>query len=355
MVAYKNLLEKDRSLIEAGGTADLMANREIADNIFASLAAGDGEWVLKEGVDADEAYAALIQALGYYYVGEDGNTWNLYADSALEYIDNDRPDNQNNQAKVNTANANLEAAIANFKTIANYTVTYTDGVEDEEVFADEVYTVKDGTATPEFQGSTDREGYEFSGWTPQIADTVTDNVTYTAMWEEVALEPNTLIIKDGANVEAFIDTVNCFEYTGLVYGIDTLGLIEEDGAIADNLTTAYGDDYLEIEALDTETTGTVLNVLGEDGEVVETYIFVYFGDVDMDSEVTINDAFIAEYFEVYGEGVDNYYQLVAADVDMDNEITINDGFVMEYFEVYGEGMGTQQEIGATVSTNVYEF
>ncbi len=115
MVAYKQLLKKADSLIEAGGTADLMANRDIADAIFASLAAGDGVWAVKEGVDANTAYAELITALGYYYVGEDGNTWNLYADSALEYIDNDRPNRSSNQAKVNAANNNLVAAIQNFE------------------------------------------------------------------------------------------------------------------------------------------------------------------------------------------------------------------------------------------------
>ena len=118
MVAYKNLLAKDASLIEAGGTADLEANIAIAEEIFASLKAGDGVWALSEEYEgeADDAYAALISALGYYYVGEDENTWNLYADSAYEYRDNDRPNNQNNQAKVNASNAALETAIANFVT-----------------------------------------------------------------------------------------------------------------------------------------------------------------------------------------------------------------------------------------------
>ena len=115
MVAYKNLLKVSDSLIEAGGTAAIMANRDTANEIFASLAAGDGAWAVKADVDADTAYAELISALGYYYVGEDGVTYNLYADSALEYIDNDRPNRQSNQAKVDTANANLEAAIANFE------------------------------------------------------------------------------------------------------------------------------------------------------------------------------------------------------------------------------------------------
>ena len=67
--------------------------------------------------------------------------------------------------------------------VTEYTVTYTDGVEDEEVFADQTYTVKEGDATPAFNGTPEREGYVFLGWDPKVAETVTGNVTYTATWE----------------------------------------------------------------------------------------------------------------------------------------------------------------------------
>ena len=76
---------------------------------------------------------------------------------------------------------------ANFQTAAapsTYTVTYTDGVDGEEVFADQVYTdlAKD-SATPAFNGEPTREGYEFAGWQPEVAATVTADVTYTAQWK----------------------------------------------------------------------------------------------------------------------------------------------------------------------------
>lgn len=64
-----------------------------------------------------------------------------------------------------------------------YTVTYTDGVEDETVFADQVYSeLSVGISTPPFDGTPSRDGYEFSGWLPEVADTVTGNATYTAVW-----------------------------------------------------------------------------------------------------------------------------------------------------------------------------
>ncbi len=69
---------------------------------------------------------------------------------------------------------------------AKYTVTYTDGVDDEEVFADQVYSnLLTGTTTPAFNGTPKRDGYEFKGWNPVVAEKVTGNVTYVATWEKI--------------------------------------------------------------------------------------------------------------------------------------------------------------------------
>ena len=68
-----------------------------------------------------------------------------------------------------------------------YTVTYTDGVNGA-AFADQTHTVKDGDATPAFDGTPAREGYVFLGWEPEVAETVTGNATYTAQWEEALTE-----------------------------------------------------------------------------------------------------------------------------------------------------------------------
>ena len=66
-----------------------------------------------------------------------------------------------------------------------YTVTYTDGVDGEEVFADQVYgNLLSGVATPAFEGTPTREGYVFKGWNPAVAATVTGNATYVATWGE---------------------------------------------------------------------------------------------------------------------------------------------------------------------------
>ena len=95
------------------------------------------------------------------------------------------------------------------------TVTYTDGVKGEEVFADIVYKdIPYGTDTPAF-GTKDptREGYKFVGWEPEVAETVTKNVTYTAKWEKLY----TVTYTDGAKGKAFKDQV----YKDLESGTDT--------------------------------------------------------------------------------------------------------------------------------------
>lgn len=64
-----------------------------------------------------------------------------------------------------------------------YTITYTDGVDGEEIFKDQTYTVESGKATPAFNGTPTRKGYTFAGWKPAVAAIVTGNATYEATWK----------------------------------------------------------------------------------------------------------------------------------------------------------------------------
>lgn len=72
-----------------------------------------------------------------------------------------------------------------------YTVTYTDGVEGEEIFKDQSYTVESGEATPTFDGTPTRKGYTFAGWKPEVADYVTNDVTYEAVWKSNSVSSTT--------------------------------------------------------------------------------------------------------------------------------------------------------------------
>ncbi len=88
-----------------------------------------------------------------------------------------------------------------------YTVTYKDGANGT-AFADQVYSdLKAGDATPAFNGTPQRTGYTFVGWSPAVTDTVMDNATYTAQWEQQPAEIYTVTYTDGANGEAFPDQV----------------------------------------------------------------------------------------------------------------------------------------------------
>ena len=86
-----------------------------------------------------------------------------------------------------------------------YTVSYTDGVENEEIFADQVYgNLLSGTATPAFNGTPTRAGYKFLGWEPTVAETVTESATYVAQWEKLY----TVTYTDGVGGKAFKDDVH---------------------------------------------------------------------------------------------------------------------------------------------------
>lgn len=88
-----------------------------------------------------------------------------------------------------------------------YTVTYTDGVNGE-AFADQAYTAKYEDATPAFEGTPTRKGFVFDGWIPEVAETVTDNATYTAQWKPVQPDKKAIEGAIGRGVAVVCDNQN---------------------------------------------------------------------------------------------------------------------------------------------------
>ena len=87
-----------------------------------------------------------------------------------------------------------------------YTVTYTDGVDGEEVFADHVYSdLRKDSTTPAFNGTPTRTGYTFAGWEPEVAATVTQTVTYVAKWEAKKANVHLMIFKSGDLSKPIVD------------------------------------------------------------------------------------------------------------------------------------------------------
>ncbi|MBQ3390753.1 MAG: Ig-like domain-containing protein [Firmicutes bacterium] len=66
----------------------------------------------------------------------------------------------------------------------NYTVTYTDGVENTTVFADKSVTALQGDSVPAFGEAPVRSGYTFAGWDvdPASIDAVNGDLVFTAQW-----------------------------------------------------------------------------------------------------------------------------------------------------------------------------
>ena len=131
-----------------------------------------------------------------------------------------------------------------------YTVTYTDGVDGEEVFADQTDRVPFEDPTPAFKGTKTRAGYVFAGWKPAFSDTVTGNVTYVAQWKDDKNnngiaddeeEKYTVTYTDGvANEEVFADQV----YGDLLSGTATpafKGNPTRDGYVFDGWKPAFSD------------------------------------------------------------------------------------------------------------------
>ena len=133
------------------------------EEIFADQVTGD----LLEG-EATPAFSGTPEREGYVFAG-----WNPAVSATVSgdvtYTATWKPDRNGN-------------GIADEEE-QKYTVTYTDGVEGEEIFADQVTgNLLEGEATPAFNGTLERQGYVFAGWNPAVSATVSGDVTYTATW-----------------------------------------------------------------------------------------------------------------------------------------------------------------------------
>ena len=135
-------------------------------------------WICVMTVDANKYLDAYNYALagncGTHYLA-DGQSSTVDVVWYYDSIDN--------EWKYPTSSGIVYIDITHDAPVVEYTVTYTDGVNGT-AFVDQTYTVKSGDATPAFEGTPTRDGYVFLYWEPEVAETVTGNATYTAVWEE---------------------------------------------------------------------------------------------------------------------------------------------------------------------------
>lgn len=126
--------------------------------------------------------------------------------------------------------------------INKYTVTYTDGVDSEIIFADESYTVKEGGLTPEFSKEITRYGYTFDGWSPLIEPTVNEDVTYVAQWKKI--DTFTVTYTDGVDGEEIFK-----DQTSTVYRNDPSPIFEgEEPVRTGYIFKGWSPEYVGVVA-----------------------------------------------------------------------------------------------------------
>ena len=149
-----------------------------------------------------------------------------------------------------------------YKKAPRYVVTYTDGVASAEVFRDQVYSeLKKGVNTPAFEGTPERAGYIFSGWAPEVSETVTGNATYVAQWrpDKVPYDVEYYYQKDGKYAEPD-KVIKHLGDTGTEATLTSRDIIpEKDGYVLDK------DNKNTVKAAEIKADGsTVLRVYFEE-------------------------------------------------------------------------------------------
>lgn len=168
-----------------GGIFAFKGNVTIADGVklYGNTAKTAGDDIYNNGANVTLGEAAVGTTLPTFGHMVDG--W--YYDGETRYVCG-RPDmavRYTGTGTLDTSEYALKAAHG------HYTVTYTDGVEDAVLFEDQtINNLPYGAALPAFNGTPTREGYDFDGWSPELAQTVTADMTYTAVWKQKPTEPS---------------------------------------------------------------------------------------------------------------------------------------------------------------------
>ncbi|MBR2683720.1 MAG: hypothetical protein IKE22_10715 [Atopobiaceae bacterium] len=74
-----------------------------------------------------------------------------------------------------------------FRPVSTYTVTYMDGVGGAAFATQVIGGIPYLATTPFFDGVPTRDGFTFQGWAPEVAERVTGDITYVALWTANAI------------------------------------------------------------------------------------------------------------------------------------------------------------------------
>lgn len=163
--------------------------------------------------------------------------------------------------------------------------------------------------------------------------------------------PELVLTDAGVAAGTVISTNYCTGdgFDGCVMGIDTLGTYTNE-AISDNVTVKNGTMVVNTDATGgSETTGTVIEVYNNSGELVAKYVFIYFGDVDADGNVTSSDGVVCIDYDATYEGLEQEYLLLAADIDADGNVTSSDGVILIDYDATYDAEGAFFETQAAMA------
>lgn len=178
--------------------------------------------------------------------------------------------------------------------------------------------------------------------------TTGQKLTFPVMKAAAAADPELILTEEGNG--AVIRTNLCTgsgDYAGCVFGIDTLN----GENIEDFVTTKAGS--IEVVANDqgNMTTGATILLKDDSGEVVATYVFIYFGDVNGDGAVDSADAAAVELHDQFVELLDEdtapYY---AAEVNGDGAIDSADAGAIELHDQFVELLSDQNVLAESFNS-----
>lgn len=165
--------------------------------------------------------------------------------------------------------------------------------------------------------------------------------------------PELVLTAAGEAAGTVISTNYCTAdgFDGCVMGIDTLGIYTTEN-IANNVTVNNGTMVVNTDASNgIETTGAVIEVYNNSGDLVAKYVFIYFGDLDRDGSITGTDASFCNDYELTYEGLDEEFMLLAADIDADTSVTGTDGSILADYELTYDPEGCFYNTQAAIAAN----
>ena len=161
-------------------------------------------------------------------------------------------------------------------------------------------------------------------------------VTPPAQAPELVVVDGAVAVIDTTRTELDMDDIDGDGDTQVVDGY-LLGFDPDNNGSLDELFAVEGDGEMVITASAEGSeagTGTIVEVVDLDGNVVATYVVIVFGDVNGDGVADPNDAgyveehdawMFGDYGRLYG------YQVFAADIDLSTEADPNDaGYIEEH-------------------------